>query len=724
VRPLLALAIVASLTLVSVSRPAAAPEPDGDGELMYPCGKPKGTFKLAFKPELELGELVTWAMGFSCKRILYATALATRSAKVTMLTPGELSAEEAWRVFQAALGTMGLAIVKKGAVLEVVESAVAKDEALAISSQFPDGGRDIVRLLYKPTHASVEDLKLALELVKSRHGVVAALPALRALLVTDDAAHVARMEPLVRELDVPPGGEGVYAIPIEHLDAETVVETLRKLIGDTAAPGSTAPFMTAVARVNAVFVVGSAAQYLRARSIASAIDVDLGDAAKIHSMPLRHARAKDVATTLSTLVGTGSGNGGAMPGPAGSRADVADSAALTGPVRFAADEASNTLLALAAPRDALALRSIVADLDAPRRQVYIEALVLEVEAASTREVGLGLHGGKPDSGGDYAVVGSFSAGLSSADPTSALAASGLVGGVLGAPLTGMLSELLGTTVPSFGALVRLAAHNSRLDVLASPHVMTLDNKLATISVGANIPYKSSSGATTAATPYPVQPNIERQKVALTLAITPHVAPALPGETGDTIQLDVRLDSQLLGQEDYGGLGPSWKERGIEASVRLRDQESIVLGGLVDERVEDTTDSIPVLGDIPVLGRLFRSNRKVRLKSNLLVILTPHLVDDSLAGRAILDRRMRERDELISGTAALRRRSFEPNIDYRTRRGLVADIDVAVRLVEEERAARAAAARELAIPSGRIDGDGVNSVNPPRVDGVDSVPPGS
>jgi general secretion pathway protein D len=712
VRPLLVLAIVTSMTLVSVSRPAAAPEPDG--ELMYPCGKPKGTFKLAFKPEIELGELVTWAMGFSCKRILYATVLASRSAKVTMLTPGELSADEAWRVFQAALGTMGLAIVKKGAVYEVVESAIAKDEALAISSRFPDGGRDVVRLLLRPTHAAVEDLRAALELVKSRHGVVAALPGLRALLVTDDAAHVARMEPLVRELDAPAAGEGVYAIPIRHLDAETVAATLRTLLGDAGAPGAAPPVLTAVSRVNAVFVVGTAAQYLRARAIAVAIDVDLGDTASIHALPLRHARAKDVATTLTTLVGNGSGNGNGAAAAGPVRGEPSERAALTGAVRFAADEASNTLLALAAPRDALALRAIIADLDAPRRQVYIEALVLEVEAATTRELGLGLHGGKASPGGEHAIVGSFSAGLSSADPKSALATSGLVGGVLGAPLSGVLGDLLGTTVPSFGALVRLAAHDSRLDVLASPHVMTLDNKLATISVGANIPYKSSAGATTAATPYPVQPNIERQKVALTLAITPHVAPALPGETGDSIQLDVKLDSQLLGQEDYGGLGPSWKERGIEASVRLRDQESIVLGGLVDERVEDTTDSIPILGDIPILGRLFRSTRKVRLKSNLLVILTPHLVDDTLAGRAILDRRMRERDELLTTTVALRRRSYEPGLDYRTRRGLVADIDAAVRIVDADRAALAAASRTPAIPSGRLD-------EPPKVDRVETVP---
>jgi general secretion pathway protein D len=693
------LVIAALAVVLAGTHSARADDTDGAGTdaAMYACTKPKGEFTISFKPEVELKELAAWAMGVSCRKIIYSAQLATRSAKVTLLTPGALTFTEAWGLFHTALRTMGLAVVKKGQALEIVESAAAKEEALAITKQFPDGGGETVRLLLRPEHVEVEDMRQALELVKSKNGVVAPLTKLGALLVTDDAAHIARMSTLVKELDRPAAGDGVFAIPVEHVDAATLVETLTQLVGDSKTTGAkdgpgaaaSAPKLVASPRVNAVFVVGSAAEYLRVRAIAKALDVDLGDTARIQSFHLRHALAKDVAAALSAL-GDAAFSDTAQQGGGGSAQRT----------KFASDDASNTLLVLAPPRDALAIRDLIEDLDRPRRQVYVEVLVLEVEASNTRETGVSFHGGK-NQGDDQAVVGSFQTdGLSTVDPKTALGASGLIGGVLGKPLTGMLGNLVGTTIPSFGVLVKLAGHESRLDVLASPHLMMIDNKPATISVGANIPYKSSQASAPGST-FPTNPNIERQKVALSLSITPHVSPAEEGQTSDMVRLEVKFESNQIGKEDFGGLGPTWKERLIDTSVILRDQESVVLGGLVDERIEDTVDKIPILGDIPLLGHLFRSTRKVRLKSNMLVVLTPHLIDDSVAGRAILEKRMRERDEFMTSTLDLEQRVLEPEIDYRTKRGLIAEIDATVARIEADRAALDAAIATPP-PSGRID----------------------
>jgi general secretion pathway protein D len=702
------LVVLVIVVVVSSSpRPVrAGDEPDGDSS-MYACGKPRGRFALSLKPEVELKELAAWAMGVSCKRILYASALASRSAKITMMTPGEMTFGQAWGLFQHALHAMGLAIVKKGDTLEIVESSAAKEAALAIVKSFPDGGADMVRLLFRPEHVDVDDLKVALELVKSKNGVVSPLPKLGAMLITDDASHIARMSTLVRELDRPATGDGVFAIPVEHVDATTLVETLTKLLAETPGTGAVAttpgagagPRLVAAPRVNAVFVVGTAGEYLRVRAIARALDLDVGDTARIQSIHLRNAKAKDVAATLSTLI---TGTSGAEP--AGSRptrgGDPAEGA-VTGPTRFAADDASNTLLVLASPRDAIAVRAMVEDLDQPQRQIYIEALVLEVVENSSRDIGISAHGGKP--GDDGMVVGSFqNDGLSTLDPKTALGASGLIGGVLGNPLTGVLGEMIGETVPSFGVLIQLAAHESRLDVLASPHVMMLDNKLSTISVGSKIPVKTGGATNTALAPGVVQETIAHEKVALTLAITPHVSPAGPGSTTDTVRLEVKLESNQLGDKDYAGLGPSWSERSIDTTVILRDQESVVLGGLVEERIDETVDKIPILGDIPILGHLFRSTHKIRNRSNLLVVLTPHLIDDSIGGRRILERRMRERDEFLTSTLDLERRVLEPDVDYRKKRGLIAEIDATVTRIEQDRAALDAAGKRLEVPAGRID----------------------
>jgi general secretion pathway protein D len=699
----------ATLAMVLASTAVAVAHPDDIKEEMYSCGKPKGDFAVSFKPDVELKELVSWAMGFTCKRIIFKSDIGNRASKVTMLTPGKLSAAEALSMFHAALDAMGLAAVVKGEVIEIVESASAKAAALAVRRGFPDGGATVVRLLYRPQHVPVDDLKAALELVISKNGVVAPLPRLGALLITDSGAHVARMKMLVEELDKPAQGDGVYAIPIRHVDATTLVETLKKLIepdpaGAGAAPAAPAgPRLIVDPRVNAVFVVGSAAEYVRAKSLAAAIDVDVGDAARVHGIKLRHAQAKEIAATLQTLLaGTGTETAG------GKRTTTTDSGAgPTGPVRVAADEPSNTLLVHAAPRDAIAVRQIVTDLDAPRRQVYVEAMVLEVEASNTLDAGVTMHGGKPHGDEGSLLVGAVQAdGLSSVFPKDTLAAPGLVAGILGAPLEG-LDDLLGTTVPSFGVMIRAAAHVSRLDILATPHLMMLDNHKAQISVGARIPYKSTAGAAAATSQYPVAPNIERELVGMTLAITPHVAVADPSDpgAGDSIRLDIELSSEQLGKEDFGdNLGPTWKERGITTSVILRDQDTIVLGGMVDERIEDTVEKIPILGDIPLLGALFRSTHKVRAKSNLLVVITPHLIEDSSAGRALLERRMRERDEFLTAAIDLERRVLEPDVDYRKKRGLLAEIDAAVGVVERERAAIDAARSAPAIDAGRIDGE--------------------
>jgi general secretion pathway protein D len=707
--------VVLVLLLIAIAaggnRARAAPAPAGDGERdgdaeLFACARPGKRFAVNLKPDVELKELITWAMGFSCKKFVYASSLAGRSAKITMITPGELSATQAWGLFEVALHGMGLSLVAKGAALEVVETPAAKDEAIAIGRRFPDGGADVVRLLLRPEHVDVADLAAALELVRSKNGVVTALPKLRAVLVTDDADHVARMKPLVVELDRPQAGDSVFAIPLAHVDATSVAATITKLLEApaSAAGAAAAPRVRLIAdtRTNALFLAGTASDYARVKALAAAIDVDTGADSGVHLFRLRHARAKEVATALEGLfAGAGSG---ASAGAARATGDAAG-AAPTGPVKITADEASNALLVMASAHDAAALHALIDDLDAPVRQVYIEALVLEIEASNTQQLGVAWHGGKGDKDGSLMLGGFLGDGLSSIVPKEAASSIGLIGGDFGPSLAGS-ATVLGTTIPipAFGVVARALAHTSHLDVLAAPHVLALDNKAATLSVGANIPYKSSAASTTAAN-LPIPAQIARQPVALTLTITPHVSPPAPGEASEDreIALDIKLEDSEIGKEDFGGMGPTWKQRSLETSAVLHDEESLVLGGLVDERVEDTVDKIPLLGDLPLLGALFRTSNKVRQKSNLLVIITPHVLDDSREGRDILARRMRERVEFVRSSSDLERRVWDQHGRPEKERGLLADIDAHVREVERERAEQtAAAAHAGAVKAGPIE----------------------
>lgn len=689
-----ALTIVIAMMVngIGVTRAEVEEEDDDAKAELYSCGKPKGKFAINMKEEVALKDLIAWAMGFSCKKFIYASSLAQRSAKLTMITPGTLDASEAWAMFEVGLEAMGLAAVPKGGVLEIVESAHAKDAALAIRKSFPAGGGGLVRMLIKPQHVSVEDLRVAIELVKSRNGVVTALPGLRALLVTDDGRHVAQMKTLVQDVDKALAGAGLWVIPVEHRPAEALLQVLTPLLGDSAQGGkgmggvasATAPKLVADSRVNALFVLGSATDHARIAAIVDVLDSDQGDDAQMSAVRMRNARAQEVLASLQPLVSAQGAGGG---GPAG----AGGTSAVAGPVKLSADEGTNSILVLASPRDTMAVRAMLAELDAPRRQVYIEAMVLEVSDNGARELGATWHIGKAvdetDNGSGAAVGTSSSPGLNSLDLEGTLASQSLVGGflggILGAPLEG---TILGQTIPSVGLLFKAVTTSDEVEVLASPHIMTLDNKASTISVGSNIPYKSKN-ATTGELVNTAQ-QIERQKVALTLKITPHVAPIQEGgaPADERIRLDIELEHNQLGAEDFNGLGPTWKERKLETTIVLRDQDTYVLGGLIDERYERVSTKIPLLGDIPVLGALFRSTKTTKDKANLLVIITPTLVDDSDAGRRIFERRMREREEFLRAQSSLTTRVAAPRVDYRRKRGLIAEIDASVRAVETEKRA--------------------------------------
>ncbi len=681
----LLLAGLAAPAIADREQPVAAARDDDGDDSRFACAKPRTSFEVGFPDEVGVKDLVTWAMGISCKRFVYASGIAARSAKLTMITPGKLDAGQAWALFETALDSMGLAVVAKGPIYEIVEATSAKDAPLAIRRGFPDGGGSAMRLLLRPQHAAVDDLKSALELVKSKAGVVTPLPNLHALLITDDGRHIARMKTLVEELDRPGDGAGVWAVPVEHRDPDALIEVLTPLLATPASGATPArePKLVADRRSRAVFVVGAAADYQRVAALVGVLDRDQGDGAAMTAIRLRNARASEVVAALAPLTSGGGGD-----------------KAVVGTVKLAADEGTNAVLIQASPQDTLAVRAMLDELDAPRRQVYVEAMVLEVSEATNRALGAAWHLGSDTSDGGVALGGFQTTTLSSVTAATSLAnaGAGVLGGILGSALD---STLLGESVPSFGVLLQAVATDSQIEVLASPHLMMLDNTPATISVGANIPYLSRTAAT--GTLASSGASIDREKVALTLKITPHVAPAEPGAApgSDRIRLEVALEHNQLGDSDFEGLGPTWKERKLETTVVVGDQDNLVLGGLIDERVEDSNERVPLLGDLPVVGALFRSTKHVRTKSNLLIVLTPHLIDDSTEGRAVFERRMRERQEFLRARSALSTRVAAPAVDYRRKRGLVAEIDAQVRAIDAERAGRDAL-RTAAPPRGRVD----------------------
>jgi general secretion pathway protein D len=711
-----AAAVVAVALIAAPATRALAQDKDDDVDPNAPifnCQKAKGQVSVSFKSDIELKDLLTWAMGFTCKNFIYEQGVLSRSKKLTIIAPNKMTAEQAYRLFLVGLSTMGLTVVPKGNVLKVVESGQAKGETVAIKRGAPAATEEFVRLILRPNNVGAQDVADALMAVKSVDGDIKVISKAGIVLVTDYGSHVKDMVTLTREIDKPSDGAGVYTIKVIYADAKQLADMLGQVLGTTAAAGgagaaqsgpvkgggrTAADIEAAVPskiladdRTNSLILVSNEAAYLRVRALVKRLDVPLETegSGSIHVHPLENAKAEELAQTLNNAMqGISQPSAGGQPQPprGRQRADAQAQVHITGPegaafegtVKITHDTPTNSLVIISSVRDFLALRQVIEKLDAPRRQVFIEAVILELQATNDLSVGTSWHGGIPTDDGGVGLLGLQHATLRSLDITTLASATGLIGGLLG-ELLEEAQPLLGVSIPSYGVLFQALAKNRNANVLSSPHILTTDNTEAEISVGQNIPFLGAVslgglGGTAGGLTGFAQQSIQRQDIALTMKITPHV------NQSDMIRLDIEQEIQDVGERDPE-LGPTWTKRKIKTTVVVRDQQSIVIGGLMSDRVTYTESKIPLLGDIPILGYLFKFTEKTKQKTNLLVLLTPYIVEDQVDIERIVQRKVRERSEFLRSFSAFDTAKYLPQLDYRKKRGLLEEINTTIEAVE-------------------------------------------
>jgi general secretion pathway protein D len=746
---------------------AAAPAGGGDpgagsaeDESLYNCGKARGKFKVNLAPDVELKDLVSWAFTFTCKNFIYSSAIATRAAKVTIKSPEEMSARQAWRVFLVALQSMGLTVVPKDNVLEIVEYAQAKTQPLPIYTKGrPAASDQMVRAVLRPDHLPPDEVANVLNELKSKDGVVKAIPKAGVVVVTDFGTNISKMASLMSSVDTPVSGERLYMIRVKYADAAQLATTLTEILGTKEAAGggatgggassprggrnrrgepppedgggsapsspvSSAEVESAVPskimadeRTNSLIVLASEPAYLRVKALVNRLDVsvDIEGSGKIFVYPLENADAEEMSTTLTAVISgvqqpsTGTGNRPGRQGrePDQPRAPPAPSsgsegaAAFEGQVRVTHDKPTNSIVVTASFKDFLALREVIRRLDIPRPQVYIEATIAEIGVDNGRNLGTAWHAGAEYGDGDLLVAGVEHPQLNSLNLATLATSTGLIAGALGHLLPGA-EELLGQSIPSYGILFNALATTSNVNVLSQPHLLTTDNEEAEISVGQNIPYQSAlvggfgGGQTPGGGFFPTQ-SIQRQDVELNLKITPQI------NQSDLVKLEIDLTINDIASQDFAGLGPSWSKRTLKDTVVVKDQQAVVLGGLLSDKISHTESKVPLLGDIPVLGYLFKYTTKRKEKRNLLILLTPYIVKSQMDLEKIVERRIREQREFMRAYSGLAEAEYRPDIDYQRKRGLVAEINKVMKTVEEEqRAMDELEQREIGLPDGPIE----------------------
>jgi general secretion pathway protein D len=758
---ILVLVALASPVLAQPGGGSAAPAPaPGEDDALYSCKHKQGPVAVTFKPETELKDLITWVMGFTCKNFVLDPRIVSTGKKVTVIAPLKMSQADAYRVFLVSLSTMGLTVVPKGNVIRIVESATAKNETVPIMKKGVPADEDqMVRYILRPSYVQTETLRAALDSVRSPAGVVSA--AGNVLIITDYASQVRDMMSLAKTLDVPGNNEGIYTIPVRHADATQLAQKLNEILGLSGAGaggaggaagggarpgggpraqspggppqmantnpnnediGSAVPskIMTDE-RTNTLIVVSNEAGYLRVKALVDRLDIvlDTEGGSAIRVYPLENALAKDLATTLNNALQgrQQQGAAGAKPGQPGAPQPAPQpapggpgelGAALEGQVRVVNDDPTNSLIVMSSGRDYLAIKDVIRKLDQPRRQIFIEALILEVTIDKTLSLGTAAHGGLPVDNGSALLLGGIeSPSLNSLNVASLASLTGLIGGLIGSPLTNS-QTFLGTSIPSFAILVQALANQNNTNVLSAPNVIAIDNEKAEFSVGNNIPYQAGLSFGGIGLPAPgstgtggglpagaIGQNIQREKLTLDLNVTPHIS------SNDSVRLEIEQNAKDLGGKDPQ-LGPTWSERKLKTQVVVHDQESVVIGGLIQEREVYAVTKVPLLGDIPVLGYLFKYTTKEKKKTNLMILLTPYIIKDRLDLETIRERKMRQYHEFTASFANLDEQRYEPKVDYRRKRGLVEEINRQVQSVDEDAAALGAAGKRQYVSPGAID----------------------
>ncbi len=634
-----------------------------------------------------------------------------RSGKVTILSPEPVTLTEAYAAFYAALEGMGLTVEPAGDYFKIVETSDAKSLNLPMyeGRNVPNNDRFVTQLV-RVKSSNPDEIVAVLNKLKSKTGNIEQVGNL--LIISDRGSTVRRLQRIVGEIDryETGSGEKVFFYQLQYADATEIAEILREIFGeDSSAKGnaknaknaSGATFSRVIVdeRTGTLIIVSTPDDYSTIRRLIEQLDVRLpGGGGKIHVKPLKNADPKTVAAVLSSLA-SGAGASGNNKNSRNKGATQGGAAAelFSGDVKVTADEDSHSLVIVASAADYRNLEEVIDQLDAQRRQVYLEIYLLEANVSRDLTAGAGGHVAFPFDTAQGQGVGLVSS-APSPDVNSLLlspqALTGLAGGALG-PLVPGSGQLLGLgqDIPSFGVIIQALHVANDTNVVAEPHVLTSDNKEVQLEVGQRVPTPGalSFGAGGQASLTPLQ-SINREDVTLNIKVKPHI------NDEDTVSLDVELeDRDIISTDPTLGVTTTKRRFKLE-SIMAEDDQPVVLGGLIRERERENVQQVPGLGQIPILGWLFKRKAKIKEKVNLLVIMVPHVVDSPDDVRRIHEMRTRERLEFLERETSFKRRDLETYVNYSSKSGMLSAVDKEARRIEREELLLRQAEEELSAES--------------------------
>lgn len=581
--------------------------------------------------------------------------------EVTVISNTEMSAEDIYNMFESVLRVHGYASVRSGSVVKIVPNQSAKQEDLPLTDKGANNEKMVTRVI-PVQNSNATELVPILRPMVPQYGHLAAVSSANALIISDHASNIERMVEIIRRVDSAESEE-VEVVQLKHAWVGDVVKTLEQLTpvetgGAAGAPGAARRpaggnirvRVVAEERTNRLILRGEKQARMRVKALLVDLDRPAENSGSTQVIYLRHAEAEKVAEILRGLI-TGqvaaksssratTGTAGVRPAAAGvSPVMGGASTANTGDVTIQADDTLNALIVRAAPADMAEIRNIVDQLDVRRAQVLIEAAFVEISGDAAEAVGVQWGYGDVDKG-----IAGTNYGVGDMVPLSnivqAVRSSGGSGeGGSGSSSTVSLPAgitLAGADFGSdgkvrFAAVIQALESNANSNLLSTPSIMTLDNEEAEIIVGENVPFVT--GTTVGADNSNPFQTVERKDVGLTLKVTPQI------NDGEVVRL--QLEQEVSAVKDAATRGTTdivTTKRSVKSVILANDGQVIVTGGLIADDINKSMQKVPLLGDIPLIGALFRARAETLNKRNLLLFLQPTIIRDSAKAKAVTDRK--------------------------------------------------------------------------------------
>jgi general secretion pathway protein D len=698
-----------------------------------PAGK--RIVRLNLKPDTEVMDLIGWISSITCAQFIVSVPL--QGKKITIVSPQLITPEEAYRLFFSALDSLGLTVEPTGKFLRVVENAKARFTPLPIvgPNQKTPADRRYVTKLIRLTYLDALDLtNNVLNRLKTETGDIIAYKT--SLIITDQSESIDRMVHIIKQFDVSTGTrDQIWFIRVKNMSVQDMASRISEIMpvnfvgtgqrrpGGGAPPtqpklppGPSGELLTEMTiskiipdeRTNSLIVVASPGAHAWLVALVHRLDVPLeesgrGSEGRFHVYYCANANCDELAATLSAITGVqisgslstnrrgGAARAAAPSAPAAAPGQANPTALLfESDIRISFDAPTNSLLIMSTFKDYQSLRRVIEQLDSPRKQVFIDAVIMEVLLDKTRTTGVSYHAGTNESvaGQSSLLMGGFNANQTM-NPTALVNNLGGLSAALFGPSTGDLGNSplfkgLPISIPSFGVFLQLLQTNNDVNILSNPHILIMNNQEGVISVGEVLPFPGTTTAALGPTAgggagYLPFTSVQRQPVELKLTLTPSV------NEHDIIRLDVDQEVSDVESQNYNGMGPATSKRSVKTTVVARDQQTIVIGGLMADRISENVTKIPILGDIPVIGFFFRNTVKEVKKSNILIAITPYVVSDLSDLRRVAEKKLRERREFIERYSSLEDTSKldQLEIDTHRKRGMLEEINRSVREMEAD-----------------------------------------